>query len=118
MAPENDNHLPLHLAHFVRDIYSKARKRTEIGAVEFDEIAYRVDAGLTCGYVQFRAGCMREVWDWVKCRGSLWFDTDGPVYFETTSLIVGNHTVKLWQGMIREVVECVLIPTYGLFGFV
>ena len=44
----------------------------EIGSLEFDEIAYRIDSGLVCGYIQFRAGCLREVWDWVMEHGSLW----------------------------------------------
>ena len=101
MSSENGNHLPLDLAHFVRDIYSKIRKRTGIGAVEFDEIAHRVDLGVICGYVQFRTGYTRQVWGWVVHCGLLWIDADGPTYFETTSLIVGNHTVKLWQGMMH-----------------
>ena len=61
LSLEDDNRLPSHLAHFVRDVYSKAKKWTEIGTVEFDEIAYRVESGLICGYIQFQAGCLRKV---------------------------------------------------------
>ena len=57
------SHLPLHLAHFVHNICSKTYKRMEIGTVEFDEITYRIDSGLICGYIQFRAECLGEVWD-------------------------------------------------------
>ena len=109
LSLEGDDHLPLQLAHFVRDIYSKARKRTEIGTVEFDEIAYRIDSGLVCGYIQFRAGFIHEVWDWVREYGSLWLtDAYGPVYFKTMSHIIGHHTIKAWQAMIHVAIEYVL----------
>ena len=40
--------------------------------------------------------------------GSLWLiDAYGPVYFETTSLVVGHHTIKVWQAMIHATIECV-----------
>ena len=110
ILPVPSHHLPLHLAHFVRDICSKAYQRTEIGSLEFDEIAYRIDSGLVCGYIQFRAGCLREVWDWVMEHGSLWLiDRYGPVYFETTSHIIGHHTIKAWQAIIHAAVKYVFI---------
>jgi hypothetical protein len=40
--------------------------------------------------------------------GSLWLiDAHGPVYFETTLLVVGHHTIKVWQAMIHAAIECV-----------
>jgi len=81
-------------------------RRSERSSVEFDEIAYCIDSGLICGYIQFRAGCLREVWDWVREYGSLWLiDRYSPVYFETTLLIVGHHTIKAWQAMIHAAVK-------------
>jgi hypothetical protein len=114
LSLEGDNHLPLHLAHFVRDVASKVRKRMEIGTSEFDEIAPRIDSGVICGYIQFRTGCMAEVWDWMREHGTLWIASSyGPVHFETNSFIVGHHGIKAWQGMIHAAVQYVLISMCG-----
>ena len=102
--------MPLHLAHFVRDVYSKARNRTEMGTVKFDEIAFRIESNIVCGYIQFRVGRLYDVWGWVQEYSSNWlFGADGPVFFETTSHVVGHHTIKVWQALITPAVECVFV---------
>lgn len=105
LSLNNDNHVPLYTAIFVRDICSKVRERTNL-TVELDDIAFRVDSGIISGYIQFRAGCLREVFDWVKEHASIWLiDSYGPVYFETNSTVIGHHTIKAWQAIIHAAVE-------------
>ena len=104
-----DNHVPLYTAMFVRDLCSKVRERTHL-AVDFDDIAFRIDSGVICGYVQFRTACLRAVLDWVKEHATLWLiDSYGPVYFETNSTVIGHHTIKAWQAIIHAAVEYVLL---------
>lgn len=92
---------------FVREISSKVREQTQL-AVEFDDIAFRIDSGLICGYIQFRTGCLCDVLDWVKEHASVWLiDSYGPVYFETNSSVIGHHTIKAWQMIIHATVEYV-----------
>jgi len=94
---------------FVRDLCSKVRERTHL-AVDFDDIAFRIDSGVICGYVQFRTACLRAVLDWVKEHATLWLiDSYGPVYFETNSTVIGHHTIKAWQAIIHAAVEYVLL---------
>ena len=107
LSLNDDNHVPLYTAMFVRDICSKVRERTHL-TVEFDDIAFRIESGLICGYIQFRTECLRDVLDWVNEHATIWLiDSYGPVYFEINSTVIGHHTIKAWQAIIHGAVECI-----------
>jgi hypothetical protein len=105
LSLNDNNHVPLYTAMFVRSICSKVRERTTLTA-EFDDIAFRVDSGIISGYIQFRTGYLRDTFDWVKEHASVWLiDTYGPVYYETNSSVIGHHTIKAWQAIIHATLE-------------
>jgi hypothetical protein len=108
LSLNGDNHVPLYTAMFLRDICSMVRERTQLD-VELDDIAFRIGYdGLICGYIQFRTGCLRDIYDWVKEDASLWLiDSYGPVFYETNSSVIGHHTIKAWQEIVHAAVECV-----------
>ena len=107
LSLDGDNHVPLYTAMFVRDICSIVRNRTHL-TVDLDDIAFRIDSGIICGYVQFRTGCLRAVLDWVKEHATVWLnDSYGPVYFESNSNVIGHHIIKAWQVIIYAAVEYV-----------
>ena len=110
LSLNSDNHVPLHLAAFVHDICSKVRERTDLD-VDIDDIGFRVDSGTICGYLQFRTGDLRGVWEWVQEHGTLWLiDLYGPIYFETNSSVIGHHIIKAWQVIIQATIEYVFPP--------
>ena len=114
LSLNSDNHVPLYTAMFVRNICSIVRERTNL-TVDFDDVAFRIDSGLICGYIQFRTGCLRAVLDWVKEHTTVWLiDSYGPVYFETNSTVISHHTIKAWQAIIHAAVEYVLPHFRGL----
>lgn len=77
-------------------------------ALELDDIAFCVNSGIISGYIQFKIGFLREVFDWVKEHATLWLiDSYGPVYFGTNSTITSHHTIKGWQAIIHTTVECI-----------
>jgi hypothetical protein len=89
---------------FVRDICQKVRKQTDL-VVEFDDIAFRVDSGIIS---EFRTGCLRIVFDWVKVHASiLLIDLYGPVYCETNADVIGHLKTNAWQAIIHASVEYV-----------
>ena len=77
-----------------------------MATVKFDEIAYRIESNIICGYIQFRVDRLNDVWCWVtECSTNWLFGTDGPVFFETTSHVIGHHTIKVWQALITPAIE-------------
>lgn len=109
LSLNGDNHLPLHIAVFLCNICRKVRKRTDF-SVELDDIGIKIQSGgIISGYVQFRTDCLRSVQEWVEQR-SLWMiDAYGPVHYETTSNIIGHHTILAWQTIICATVEYVAL---------
>lgn len=108
LSLDGENHGPLHLAKFIHDLCSKVRDRTQ-STIELDDIAFRINSGLISGYIQWRAGHLRDVQAWVLEHGTLWLtDIHGPVYFETDSSVIGHHTIKAWHTMIQDAIEYVL----------
>ena len=113
LSLNNDNHVPLYMAAFVRDICSKVWERANL-TVEPDVIAFCIDSGLVCGYIQFRTESLRSVLDWVIEHATLWLiDLYGPAYFETNSTAIGHHTIKAWQAIIHSTVEYVFLCSYS-----
>jgi hypothetical protein len=110
LSLDSDNHGPLHLAVFIRDICSKVRKRTSFGA-EIDDIAFRISSGFISGYIQWRTPCLRDIQEWIPQHASLWLtDLHGPVHFETNSSVIGHHTMKAFHTIIQDAVEYVSHP--------
>ena len=109
LSLDNDNHCPIHVAVFIREICSKVQDRTRL-TIELDDIAFRISAGMVSGYIQWRTGHLHDIHEWVLQHGTLWLtDTHGPIYFETTSSVIGHYTIKAWHTIIEDAIECVFL---------
>ena len=101
LSIEDGNHdLPEYLALFVHNLCHMVRKRSE-HAVELDDIGFVIDGSFVCGYLQFRTGWLRSVFEWSRSVSELWLnDLYGPVYYETNALILNGDMLKAWHKLI------------------
>ena len=106
----NDDHVPLNLATFVHHLCRTVRKRSDF-AVELDDIGFTIEAGIICGYVQWRTGWLRSILDWTRSISELWLtDLYGPVYYETNALIINHDTLKAWHRLVVAAHLCAISP--------
>ena len=108
LSVQDDFDIPLKLAYFVHRLCKKVRKRCD-APVELDDIGFATDAGLICGYVQWRTPCsLRSVVEWTQRKGDL-FPTEkyGGVYYETDALVLNWEMLGTWHKATEATVECV-----------
>ena len=114
----DDNHIPFYLATFVHDLCRTVRRRTDL-SVELDDIWFTIEAGLICGYIQWRTGWLRSILDWTRSTSDLWLtDLYGPIYYETNAFIVNHDALKAWHRLVVTAHSCVVFPLAALLPLI
>ena len=101
LSIEDGNHnVPENIALFVHTLCCKVRKRSDY-AVELDDIGFIINDSFVCGYIQFKTGWLRSVFEWSRSVSDLWLtDLYGPVFYETNALILNGDMLKAWHKLI------------------
>ena len=107
LSVQDDFDIPLRLAYFIHRLCKKVRKRCD-APVELDDIGFTTEAGLVCGYVQWRTGSLRSVVERRQRKADL-FPTEkyDAVYYETDAIVLNWDMLGTWLKETETAVKCI-----------